>query len=99
MLGQPIEWMEKGIIAKDNVCNMRFLELERDPLTEIARMYQQFRMRLTDEAIGAMRRYLIENPRSARPAAKYQSLQSERVQSERAVLKRYQDYFGVQSEF
>ena len=99
LLNQPIEWMESGVIPKERVCNIRFLELENDPVAEIQKMYAQLGMTLTDKALRAMQQYMADNPRSARPPANYKSAANEKVQTERQAMKRYQDYFHVQSEF
>jgi hypothetical protein len=99
IVNQPIDWMESGVIPKQRVCNIRFLELEKDPVTEIKKMYTQFGMTMTDKALAAMRKYMDDNPRSTRPPANYKTVINEKVQAERLVMKRYQDYFQIQSEF
>jgi hypothetical protein len=96
LLNQPIAWMESGVVPKERVCNMRFLDLERDPVAEIEKMYRQFGMVMTPAALAAMHKYMRDNPRSARPAAKYKSVSKP---AERDVFKRYQAYFGVADEF
>jgi hypothetical protein len=96
LLNQPIEWMERGVVPKARVCNIRFLDLERDPVAEIEKMYRQFGMTMTDAALAAMRKYMRDNPRSARPPAVYESVNKP---AEREVFRRYQEYFGVESEF
>jgi hypothetical protein len=95
LLNQPIEWMESGVVPKERVCNIRFQDLERDPVAEIERMYRQFGMTMTAGALAAMQNYMRETPRSARPAAKYESV---RRPAERDVFRRYQEYFGVPDE-
>ncbi len=99
LLNQPIEWMETGVVPKERVCNIKFLDLERDPVAEVETMYRQFGMVMTENALGAMRRYMRDNPRSARPAANYKSVKTARVVAEREIMKRYQDYFDVADEF
>ena len=99
ILNQPIDWMEQGVIAKERICNIRFLELERDPVAEIQKLYAQFGMTMTDEALHAMRQYMRDHPRAARPPANYTSATNDSVRSERQALRRYQEYFGIENEF
>jgi hypothetical protein len=56
-------------------------------------------MVLGAKALNAMQQYMADNPRSARPPANYTSAINAKVLTEREALKRYQDYFKVQSEF
>ncbi len=99
LLNQPIEWMEAGVVPKDRVCNIRFHDLEENPVAEIQGMYRQFGMEMTDKALSAMHKYMADNPRSARPAANYKPTRNEQLSAERQAMKRYQDYFNIPSEF
>ncbi len=96
LLNQPIEWMESGVVPKERVCNIKFLDLESDPVAEVEKMYRQFGMTMTERALAAMRKYMRDNPRSARPPARYESVKQP---AEREVMRRYQEYFGVADEF
>lgn len=98
LLNQPIDWMEAGVVPANRVCNLRFLDLEADPLREVEKMYVQFQMPLQESALQAMRQYMRDKPRSARPAASYQSQAGSSLRAERLALQRYQDYFQVLSE-
>lgn len=98
LLNQPIDWMESGVVPAQRVCNLRFLDLEADPVREVEKMYAQFGMPLHGAALQAMQQYMRDNPRSARPPASYRSQAGDTVRAERRALQRYQDYFQVPSE-
>lgn len=98
-LNQAIDWIESGIIPKSRLMNVQFLELEKDPVAIVKRIYQNFAINLTPSALSAMEQYMLDHPRSARPSARYNLGNQEHLSEERSALKRYQDYFNVQSEF
>jgi Sulfotransferase family len=99
ILNQPIDWMESGVIPPERVLNIKFFELEKDPVGEVEKLYRQFNMELTPEAHRAMKQYMQDNPRSARPPSKFKPTINEALSAERAALKRYQEYFNIESEF
>lgn len=98
-LNRAIDWLESGAVPKERVLNLDFLELEKDPVSEVIKLYRYFGMELTDKALAAMNKYMADNPRSSRPPARYSLDQGGTLWEERQALKRYQDYFHVQSEF
>ena len=98
MVNQAMDSIDSGAVPKNRVCNIRFLELEKDPVAEIKKMYAQFGITLTDKALAAMNRYMQDNPRSTRPPANYKAQSGDAISAERQIYRRYQEYFGVQSE-
>ncbi|MET0988075.1 MAG: sulfotransferase [Steroidobacteraceae bacterium] len=98
LLSQPIRWMQAGIVPAERVCNIRYLDLEADPVAEVTRMYRQFDVPLPASARHAMEAFVAHEARRSRPRAAYQSGLGDRFQQEREKLRAYQEYFGVRSE-
>jgi len=98
MLERPINWLESGRIPKESLCNINYLDFIRDPISIVKHIYEYFAIEFTMEAQHAMKDYMDQNPRSARPEHAYDEAASDIIASDREKFARYQGYFGVASE-
>ncbi len=95
---RPIEFLESGLIPKDQLCNIQYLDLVKDPLATVGSVYEFFGMEFSGAARAAISDYLTANPRTARPPHSYAASAEQVTAADRAALKQYQDYFRVPSE-
>ena len=98
MLNAPIAWLEQGVVAREQLCNVQFKDFVRDPVAAVAGIYRYFGAEFTSADEESIRAYLRDNPRSARPAYHYPEGSREQIAKERKAYARYQEYFGVASE-
>ena len=97
-LETPIDWLQNGVLSERRLCNILYADFVRDPLGSVEQIYHQFDIDLTNEIRVAMKRYIHEQPRTARPRHEYEKGSSELIASEREIFKRYQTYFNVPNE-
>jgi Sulfotransferase family len=97
-LNAVIDQLESGVVPPRQFYNLLYRDLVADPLSVIADMYQHFGIELTENARHAMRQYLAENPRSARPAHRFDIGSPEVVLGTRQAYERYQNHFHIPSE-
>jgi Sulfotransferase family len=97
-LDQPIDWLEKGVVAKERLCNVDYRDFTRDPIGVAQRIYDFFGIPLTAQGRAAMQQYMDERPRSSRPEHRYDTGSESLIEEERRAFKRYQEYFNVPSE-
>jgi hypothetical protein len=98
-LSRPIDWIESGLLPRDQVFNVHYDALMADTLGTITDLYAHFGMALSDAARKRIGGYLAAHPRSARQAHAYSTGEASRIAEERKHYERYQSYFGVPSEF
>ena len=98
MLSQPIKWLESGAVPKAQLCNVQYLDMVRDPVGTVEKIYAFFGMDFSAAAGAAIQRYTQDHPRAARPAHNYSLGSAEQVSAERAAFQPYQSYFAVPDE-
>jgi len=98
MMSQPIEWIESGVLPKERLCSVQYLDFMKDPMAIVSHIYDYLGIEMTEEGRHAMSKYMSENPRSSRPVHKYNAGDPEQIKIERAAYKKHQDYFNVPSE-
>lgn len=98
LLTPPIDWLEKGIVPRERLCNIQFGDFVRDPIACVEGIYDYFGLALNEADRGAIAKYLRDNPRSARPTHQYPTGDRAQIDTERKAYARYQEYFKVESE-
>ncbi|MCB5946076.1 sulfotransferase [Acidocella sp. KAb 2-4] len=98
MITRPIDWIEQGLLPKQRLCNIQYLDFITDPMREVERIYEFFDLELSVSGRNGMETYLANNPRSSRPAHKYNTGNDSIVSKERLAFRRYQEYFKVPNE-
>lgn len=96
---QAIDWIEQGRVPKAQLHNIQYDDFITEPIAAVEAMYRHFGIPLTPQARAAMQAYLDAHPREARPAHRYSTGDADKRSEERALFARYQQYFGVRSEF
>lgn len=97
-LCQPIDLIDEGKLPADRLCNVQYRDFITDPLAVARRIYEHAGRPMTNRSESAMRQYMEESPRSARPAPKIDVGTEQQVSLERRAFRRYQEYFGVPNE-
>jgi Sulfotransferase family len=94
----PIDLIAQGVIPPERLCNVQYQDFMEDPFAVAKRIYEYVGRPMTEQAEASMRRYMAENPRTARPRPKIDIGSHELVEAERRAFRRYQEYFGVPNE-
>lgn len=98
-MSRPIDWIEQGVLPRDQLYNIHYDELMADPIDAITKLYEGLGLTMSAEARARIEGYFAANPRTERPKHAYSLGESERISAERQYYERYQSYFGVPSEF
>jgi len=79
--------------------DVHYLELLRDPMSMVRRIYEFFDMELTEAAQTAMERFVRANPKGKGGVHRY-SLEEYGLnpETERRRFQFYQDFFGIEAE-
>lgn len=94
----PIDWLESGVVPKEQLANIHYQDFVADPVAAIERAYGDLGLEVTEDARTAMQSYVDCHLRSDRPAHQYEFGSHEVISHERKYFERYQDYFDVPSE-
>lgn len=97
-----IEWMNDGTIDKDKVSNIIFQDFVHDPENTIRKIYSDLRLDLQESVINKMKNFLSTRPDGGKGRKHaYSKLDKNDLvlQQEREIYKKYQEYFGVPSEY
>jgi Sulfotransferase family len=97
LLCRPIDWIKSGVVPKAQLFNTLFRDFTDDPISAVTAIYDYFGMTLSSDGRAAMNAYMATHPREQR-GHRYSDGSSETIGRERAVLVRYQQYFGVPNE-
>jgi len=90
---------ESGLVKPEQIMDVRFGELLSDPIAVIRKIYDKFGLELTDVAADHMQRHLAENPddKHGKHGHSFADTGLD-AELEREKVRRYQEYFGVESE-
>ena len=93
-----IDQSEAGIIPRERLFHTHFKDHVGNTMEKVEAMYRHFGLTLSEAGRNGIEQYLKNHPRTARPAHKFDIGSPESVANARCAFKRYQDYFGVESE-
>jgi len=96
---RSVAFRESGGVPASQIVDVQFREFIRDPLAEVERIYRHFDLELTPDVAARIRAYVEANPsdRDGRHTHDFSETGLD-LEAEREKVKRYQDYFGVESE-
>jgi hypothetical protein len=94
----PIDWMEQGIVPKDQIANILYQDFVWHPMATVGRVYDELGLRLSEAASQKMQAYVDTHLRMDRPAHRYEFGSDEIISHDRDVFKRYQEYFDIPNE-
>jgi len=96
---RSIDAREQGLIRPEQVIDIQFRDFISTPVEAVARIYDHFGLELTDDVRARMRAYVDDNPSDRDGAHKHHfSSTGLDEETERAKVRRYQEYFGVENE-
>lgn len=98
LFGMVMDQMDSGKIPAKQILDVQYLDLTRDPLATVGKLYRDLGIEMTPAARAAMEKYVRENPREARPAHQYGNVDPEQRAAERALFEKYVGRFGVKLE-
>jgi len=86
-------------VKPEQIIDVQFGELLSDPIAVIRKIYNKFGLELTDVAADRMQRHLGENPddKHGKHGHSFADTGLD-AELEREKVRRYQEYFGVESE-
>ena len=89
-----------GIVAADQIVDLRFVEFRKDPLATVASLYDALGLTLTADAEARMRTFLDAHPGDPDNALRRYSFADTGLDESalRARVQDYQEHFGVESE-
>ena len=93
-----IDQLEAGVVPKNQIYHMQYLDLVKDTMGEIEKAYRHLDLELSDAGRRGMAKFLADNPRDARPKHQFNLGSPEAVAKARDAYKKYQTHFGVQTE-
>ena len=97
-LSKPIQWIDDGTIRKDRLCNIHYHDFIQNPVSVARHVYRFFGLERNEDMFARMQAYVVEHPRTERPAHKYNGGIKEKTPVERNAFKKYQTYFNVPNE-
>lgn len=97
-LDRIIDWLESGVIPKEQCSNSLYADLIEHPLEALHKVYRQIGLPLDSEVERRMVHYLEDKPQGKFGAHRYGMGESDEVRRKRACFQRYQAYFDVPDE-
>jgi hypothetical protein len=97
-LDAVIDLIECGAVPKDRIYNMLYKDLVGRPVESIEKLYRYFGIAMSKSRRDAIERYVLGNPREARPAHTVDRGSEETIRKDRLAYRRYCEYFGVPDE-
>ncbi len=96
--GLAVKYRQAGNL-RQQMFDVQYLELVRDPMSMVRRIYEHFDLGLTKAAETAMQRFLAENPKDKGGVHRY-SLENFGLnpEAERRRFQSYLDCFGIEPE-
>ena len=96
--GLAVKYRQEGNL-RHQLFDVQYLELVRDPMSMVRRIYEHFDLELTGAAETAMQRFLAKNPKDKSGVHQY-SLEEFGLNSEteRHRFQAYVDCFGIEPE-
>lgn len=88
-----------GTVPPERVVDVQFAEFMQDPLATVATIYERAGLELSADAESRMRAFLAENPQDKHGSHRYSWSATELDEAVwRERTRRYQEFFGVESE-
>jgi len=96
--GLAVKYRQAGNL-RQQVLDVQYLELVRDPMSMVRRIYEHFDLGLTRGAETAMQRFLAEHPKDKGGMHRYSLEQfGLNPEVERSRFQFYLDCFGIEPE-
>jgi hypothetical protein len=94
-----VKWRQQRGPWQQQLLDVPYMELIRDPLSMVRRIYAHFDLELTEAAVAAMQRFLRENPKNKDGVHRYSLTEfGLNPEEERRRFQFYLDFFGIEPE-
>ena len=94
-----VQWRRKTGPWQQQLLDVPYMELVRDPLSMVRRIYAYFDLEITEAAVAAMQRFLRENPKNKDGVHRYSLAEfGLNPEEERRRFQFYLDFFGIEPE-
>ncbi len=97
-LQNMIDWMEQGVIPRDRIQPLPYLDFFAEPDSQLEKLYAALKMDLPGEAKQAMLDYIHNKPKNKFGHHEYDPGSPALIAEERERFRVFQEYFGVVSE-
>lgn len=97
-LQNMINWMEEGVIPRDRIHPLPYLDFFADPDAQLEKLYGALKIELPGDAKRAMLEYIDNKPRNKFGHHEYETGSPALIAEERERFRVFQEYFGVVSE-
>lgn len=93
-----IDQLDSGAVPAGQIIHLLYQDLVGDSMSTVEAIYRHFGIALSEAGRRGMAQYLAHNPRTARPAHKFNIGSDEAVARARLAFKRYEERFGIPQE-
>jgi hypothetical protein len=94
-----VDWRLRNGALQKQLLDVPYMDLVRDPMGMVRRLYEYFDLELTEAATLAMHRFLQENPKNKDGVHHYSLAEfGLNPEEERRRFQFYLDFFGIESE-
>ena len=97
-LERMIGWIEDGVIPRERIQAVRYLDFFADPAAEIRKLYAGLDLPLTAGAERCMLGYIADKPKGKFGEHDYETGEETRIAEDRGKFKQFQDYFEIPDE-
>jgi hypothetical protein len=98
MLNRRVNSIEDGTLPAGQVANIRYADFSSRPIETLRQLYRDLGLALAASTEQKFMDYLARKPKGVFGVHAYSSEDAEVIRSERALFKRYQQYFQVPNE-
>ena len=95
-----IDWLDKGLVPKQQICNVLYKDYVADPLDTVKWIYERFSIDVPETSFVALQAHIdkVARQRATKLPFTYEIGTPEQVAKEREIYRRYQTYFSIPSE-
>ncbi|HKT74091.1 MAG TPA: sulfotransferase [Steroidobacteraceae bacterium] len=93
-----IDQLQSGVVPGTRFYSVLYRDLIADPMGTVESLHRHFGIALSDAGRAGMMRYIVENPRSARPGHQFAAGSDDSIAVARQAYRRYQEYFAIPNE-
>ncbi|MFP6640339.1 MAG: sulfotransferase [Myxococcota bacterium] len=97
-LERMIGWMEDGVIPRERIQPVRYLDFFADPARELRNLYAKLELPLSKESERAMLDYIGNKPKGKFGEHEYETGEHSEIANDREKFRKFQEFFSIQDE-